>query len=455
MSSLKDSRHFSVKQLHEAPVAIGEEVMVRGWVKTRRDSKAGMSFIHIYDGSCFQPIQVVAPDTLPTYLDEVKKLTSGCSVEIVGKFVESRGRGQDYEVKATDVKVLGWVEDPLTYPMQPKDHSVEFLREHAHLRPRSMMFSSVTRIRHVMSMATHDFFHRSGFFWIHTPILTGSDCEGAGEMFTIQGAQEYFGKEAGLTVSGQLSVEPFALAMSKVYTFGPTFRAEKSSTSRHLSEFWMVEPEVAFMELDDIADLASAYVQFIFQRVLDECPEELEYLSKTSGKPLAARLRKVTEGDIPQITYTDAIVMLEHSSVDFEYPVYWGMDLQSEHEKHLTKLIGGPVVVKDYPKDIKAFYMHQNDDGKTVAAMDLLIPEVGELIGGSQRESRYDVLLSRLEEEGLDPEEYSWYLDTRKYGSVPHSGFGLGFERAIQYATGVSNIRDTIPYPRAYGSLEF
>jgi asparaginyl-tRNA synthetase len=455
MSSLQDHRHFSVKLLHTAPVAIGEEVMVRGWVKTKRDSKAGMSFIHIYDGSCFDPIQVVVPDSLPIYKDEVLKLTSGCSVEIVGKFIESRGRGQDYEVKATDVKVLGWVEDPLTYPMQPKDHSPEFLRAHAHLRPRSMVFSSVMRVRHVMSMATHEFFHKRGFFWIHTPILTGSDCEGAGEMFTIQGAQEYFGKDVGLTVSGQLSVEPFALAMSKVYTFGPTFRAEKSSTSRHLSEFWMVEPEIAFAELDDVATIASAYIQHIFRAVLEQCPDELTYLSKQSGKPLSDRLRKVAEGEIPQITYTDAIVMLEHASVDFEFPVHWGMDLQSEHEKHLTKMIDGPVVVKDYPVAIKAFYMHQNDDGKTVAAMDLLIPEVGELIGGSQRESRYDVLLERMVAAGLDPEEYDWYLDTRRYGSVPHSGFGLGFERAIQYATGVPNIRDTIPYPRAYGSLEF
>jgi len=455
MSTLKDSRHYGVKALHEAPVPFGTEVMVRGWVKTKRDSKAGLSFIHVYDGSCFKPFQVVVPKSVEGYESGVLKLTSGCSIEVIGTFIESQGRGQDYEVKASSVKVVGWVEDPLTYPIQPKDHSPEYLREHAHLRPRSMMFSSVMRVRHVLAMATHEFFHERGFFWIHTPIITDSDCEGAGEMFSIQGAQEFFGKEAALTVSGQLSVEPYAMSMSKVYTFGPTFRAEKSNTSRHLSEFWMIEPEVAFAEIDDIAHLASDYIQFIFAKALKECKDELAYLSDVSGKPLASRLRKIVFGDIPIISYTDAIEILKSASVDFQFPVSWGIDLQSEHEKHLTKVIGGPVVVRDYPRDIKAFYMYLNDDQKTVAAMDLLIPEVGELVGGSQREDRYNVLVERMEAAGLDPKEYWWYLDLRRYGSVPHSGFGLGFERAVQFVTGVSNIRDTIPYPRSPGSLEF
>jgi asparaginyl-tRNA synthetase len=311
------------------------------------------------------------------------------------------------------------------------------------------------RVRNVLARATHDFFQDRGFFWIHTPIITGSDCEGAGEMFSIAGAQEFFGKDAALTVSGQLSVEPFAMAMSKVYTFGPTFRAENSNTSRHLSEFWMVEPEIAFADIFDIADVATTYVQYIFGKVLEHCSDELDYLSKQSGTDLKQRLSKVATGDIPQIKYSDAIVMLEESGVKFEFPVYWGMDLQSEHEKYLTKIIDGPVIVYNYPKDIKAFYMYQNDDKRTVAAMDLLVPDIGELIGGSQREDRYDVLVERMKEMGLDSKEYWWYLDLRKYGSVPHSGFGLGFERAVQYATGVSNIRDTIPYPRAPGSLEF
>ena len=459
MLSFEDSRHFSVKQLHKEPVLPGTEVMVRGWVKTRRDSKAGLSFIHVYDGSSFQPFQVIAKSSLDNYKEEVLKLTSGCSIEVIGEFVESKGYGQKYEVVAKSVKVVGWVEDPLTYPMQPKDHTVEYLREHAHLRPRSMMFSSVMRVRNVMAMATHTFFQERGFFWIHTPIITGSDCEGAGEMFSIQGAQEFFGKEAALTVSGQLNVEPYAMAMSKVYTFGPTFRAENSHTSRHLSEFWMIEPEVAFAGIEDIAKLADDYIKYIFDKALEECREELIYLGELSRKDLIMRLLDVVEKETPTITYTDAISILEEAiseyQVSFDFPVSWGMDLQSEHERYITKYLKGPVIVRDYPKEIKAFYMRLSEDGKTVAAMDLLVPEIGELIGGSQREERYDVLVDRIIDSGLDPKDYWWYLDLRKYGSVPHSGFGLGFERAVQYATGVSNIRDTIPYPRAPGTLEF
>ncbi len=449
-----------------------DRVVLKGWVKTKRDSKAGLSFIHVTDGSHIKPIQVIAKKELKGY-DEILKLTSGCSVEILGDMVESKGKGQAFELVARSIKIHGWVEDPQTYPMQPKDHSPEFLRSIAHLRPRSMTFGAVTRVRSQLARLTHDFFQSKGFYWIHTPIITGADCEGAGEMFRVSTldfanipktesgevdfSKDFFQGEAHLTVSGQLSVEPFACAMSKVYTFGPTFRAENSNTSRHLSEFWMIEPEIAFADLQKDIKYATEYLQHMFGGVLDRCWDDIEYLASKAEVPgLIERLEVVAREEPEVMTYTEAIKILEASGEKFDFPVKWGVDLQSEHEKFLCSHVGGKVLVlTDYPKDIKAFYMRLNDDGKTVAAMDVLVPGVGEIIGGSQREERLDVLTERITEAGLVPEDYDWYLDLRRYGTVPHAGFGLGFERAVQYATGTSNIRDTIPYPRAPGKIEF
>lgn len=466
---------YSVEELHsQAPVRQTpmKHVILRGWVKTKRDSKAGLSFIHVTDGTHVRPYQVIAKSDLENY-EDILKLTSGCSIEVAGEVVESKGKGQDYELVAEKIKIIGWVEDPQTYPMQPKDHSPEFLRSMAHLRPRSMVFGAVTRVRNQLAAATHKFFQSKGFYWIHTPIITGADCEGAGEMFRVSTldlasipktesgeidfSQDFFKGEAHLTVSGQLSVEPFACAMSKVYTFGPTFRAEKSNTSRHLSEFWMIEPEIAFADLKVDMYYATEYLRYMFREILDVCWEDLEFLDSKAEIPgLMDRLSIIASEEHEKMTYTEAIGILEKSGQDFDFPVKWGMDLQSEHEKFLCQHVGGKVLVlTDYPKDIKAFYMRLNDDEKTVAAMDILVPGVGEIVGGSQREERLDVLESRIVEMGLSPEDYGWYLDLRRYGTVPHAGFGLGFERAVRYATGVSNIRDTIPYPRAPGKIEF
>lgn len=447
----------------QAPV--DSEVTVKGWVRTRRDSKAGISFLAVYDGSCFDPLQAVIANTLPNYESEVLRLTTGCSVEVTGKVVASMGQGQAFEVQATSITVLGWVEDPDTYPMAAKRHSIEYLREVGHLRARTNIVGAVTRVRNTLAQAIHRFFHENGYLWISTPLITASDCEGAGEMFRVstldmenlprtdKGAVDYsedfFGKEAFLTVSGQLNVETYACALSKVYTFGPTFRAENSNTTRHLAEFWMVEPEIAFANLDDAAGLAEQLLKYVFKAVLDERMDDMKFFAERVDKDAIARLERFIASDFAQIDYTDAIKILETCGKQFENPVFWGVDMASEHERYLAEEhFQSPVVVKNYPKDIKAFYMRMNEDGKTVAAMDVLAPGIGEIIGGSQREERLEVLDARLDEMGLNKEDYWWYRDLRRYGTVPHAGFGLGFERLVVYVTGMQNVRDVIPFPR-------
>ncbi len=473
MGSWLDKRRIS--EILRGAIPVGETVTVEGWVRTKRDSKAGLSFIAVHDGSGFAPIQVVAKNHLDNYAEEVLKLTSGASVRCVGTLVESKGKGQKVEVVADSVEVLGFVDDPLTYPMPQKRHTLEHLRTNAHLRSRTNIIGAATRVRNTLAQAVHRFYHQHGFYWIHTPIITGSDAEGAGEMFRVSTldlanlprtdkgevdwSKDFFGKESHLTVSGQLNVETYCLAMSRVYTFGPTFRAENSHTRRHLAEFWMIEPEIAFADLADDADLAEAFLKFIFQAVLDENEDDLAFFDKFVQKGLIGRLKAFVGSDFARMTYTEAISVLEKAVAKgqkFEFPVSWGMDLQSEHERFLTEThIGRPVAVMNYPKDIKAFYMRLNDDERTVAAMDVLAPGIGEIIGGSQREERLDVLDARIEEMDLNPADYWWYRDLRRYGTVPHAGFGLGFERAVLYATGIDNIRETIPFPRAAGQSEF
>jgi len=465
-----------IAELLRAPAShMGATVTVQGWIRTRRDSKAGLSFLAVTDGSCFDPIQVVAPSTLANYASEVAHLTAGCSVECTGVAVASQGKGQSVEIQAESVVVVGMVDDPETYPVQPKQHSFEYLRQVAHLRPRTNTFGAVARVRHCLAMAVHRYFDQNGFFWIHTPIITASDCEGAGQMFKVSAldlanlprtpeghvdwTQDFFGKEAHLTVSGQLNVETYCLALSRVYTFGPTFRAENSNTARHLAEFWTIEPEIAFADLAADADLAEGFLKFLFRAVLEERADDMRFFAERIDKECIARLERFVESAFERMDYTEAIRRLEAAVAkgrNFEFPVQWGMDLQSEHERCLTEeIVGRPVVVMNYPKDIKAFYMRLNDDGKTVAAMDVLAPGIGEIIGGSQREERLDVLDARIREMHLRPEDYWWYRDLRRYGSVPHAGFGLGFERTILYATGMANIRDVIPFPRTPGNAEF
>ncbi len=462
--SIADALHGKVEP--------GQEVTVKGWVRTRRDSKGGFSFITINDGSCFDSIQVVAPATLANYTNEVMHLTAGCSVIATGQLVRSQGKGQAFEIQGTNVQAVGMVDDPDHYPISPKHHSYEYLRDVAHLRSRTNTFGAITRVRHALSMAIHRFFHERGFFWVHTPIITTSDAEGAGAMFRVSTldlanlprtpeghvdfAQDFFGKAASLTVSGQLNVETYCLAMSKVYTFGPTFRAEWSFTPRHLAEFWMIEPEIAFADLKADADLAEDFLKYIFRALLNERQDDMKFFVERVDKEAVNRLEKFVESSFERITYTDAIAALEKSGKTFEFPVKWGVDLQSEHERYLTEEhVGRPVVVMNYPKEIKAFYMRLNDDEKTVAAMDVLAPGIGEIIGGSQREERLDVLDRRIEEMGLDKNAYWWYRDLRRYGSVPHAGFGLGFERTMMYATGMQNVRDVIPFPRVPKNASF
>jgi len=451
---------------------IGSTITVEGWVRTRRDSKAGFSFINVHDGSCFDPIQVVAPGELPNYANEILKLTSGCAVVCRGKLVESAGRGQTYEVQAESVQVVGWVQDPDTYPIQPKRHSFEFLREVAHLRPRTNTFGAVARVRNVAAQAIHRFFHERGYLWINTPIITGSDAEGAGDLFrvstldlanlprredgSVDFSRDFFAKETFLTVSGQLNVEGYCLALSKVYTFGPTFRAENSNTSRHLAEFWMVEPELAFADINDLADLAEEFLKYIFAAVLNECPDDMEFFAAHIETEAISRLQSVIDSPFVRLDYAEAIDILRKSGVKFEYPAEWGLDLQTEHERYLTEQhFGAPVIVMNYPTEIKAFYMRLSEDGRTVAALDVLAPGIGEIIGGSQREERLEVLERRMDELDLDKEGYDWYLDLRRYGTVPHAGFGLGLERLVNYITGLANIRDAIPYPRVPGRADF
>jgi len=451
---------------------VDKEITVHGWIRTRRDSKAGISFLAVHDGSCFDPIQAIAPNELDNYQTEILKLTTGAAVKVTGILVESPGKGQSFEIQATKVEVLGLVEDPDTYPMAAKRHSIEFLREHAHLRPRTNMGGAVTRVRNCLAQAVHRFLHSKGYFWISTPLITGSDCEGAGEMFRVSTldkenlprndkgevdySQDFFGKETFLTVSGQLNVETYCSALSKVYTFGPTFRAENSNTTRHLAEFWMIEPEIAFADLSDAADLAEEMLKYVFAAVLEERADDMAFFQQRVDKTVIDRLNSVIKNEFVRLDYTDAITILEQCDKKFENPVSWGVDLNSEHERYLAEEhFNGPVVLQNYPKDIKSFYMRLNDDGKTVAAMDILAPGIGEIIGGSQREERLDVLDNRLAEMGLDVSDYSWYRDLRRYGTVPHSGFGLGFERLVAYATGMQNVRDVIPFPRTPNNASF
>ncbi len=462
----------SVVEVFKGQFPIGSQVTVKGWIRTRRDSKAGISFLAVYDGSCFDPIQAVVPANLANYENEVQRLTTGCSVEVTGEVVESQGKGQQFEIQATKVVVVGWVEDPDTYPMAAKRHSIEFLREHAHLRPRTNMIGAVARVRNCLSQAIHRFFHERGYYWVSTPIITGSDTEGAGEMFRVstldlmnlpkddQGnidfKEDFFGKETFLTVSGQLNGETYACALSKIYTFGPTFRAENSNTSRHLAEFWMIEPEIAFADLADAAQLAEDMLRYVFKAVLTERADDMKFFAERVDKDAISRLEKMVSSKFVRMDYTEAIEILQNCGKEFQYPVEWGVDLQSEHERYIAEEhIGGPVIMQNYPKDIKAFYMKLNEDGKTVAAMDVLAPGIGEIIGGSQREENLEVLDARMDEMGLNKEDYGFYRDLRRYGTVPHAGFGLGFERLVAYVTGMGNVRDVIPFPRAPKTADF
>jgi len=463
---------YTIADLLAGKAEVGATVKIQGWVRTRRDSKAGLSFIVIHDGSCFQTIQVIATNSLTNYETDILKLTAGCSVMVTGELVESPAKGQQYELQATAVELVGGVEDPETYPISPKHHTLEYLREYAHLRVRTNVIGAVMRVRSRLAQAIHKFFHDRGFYWVATPIITSNDCEGAGEMFRVTTLdlmnlphndngkidfdKDYFGRETFLTVSGQLNVESYAQALSKVYTFGPTFRAENSNTSRHVSEFWMIEPEVAFADLNQIAALSEELLKFIAKTALNECADDMAFFAERIDNACIHRLENMANSHFEYLEYTEAINILKQAKKKFEFPVEWGSDLQTEHERYLTEeFFKKPVIVMNYPKEIKAFYMRLNDDEKTVAAMDVLTAGVGEIIGGSQREERYALLEQRMDDVGLDKEIYKWYLDLRRYGSVPHAGFGLGFERLINYVTGMTNIRDVIPFPRTPKHAEY
>lgn len=464
------SEHSSIVAILKGQVPIGAQVTVKGWLRSKRDSKAGISFLAVHDGSAFDAIQAVVPATLANYQAQVLPLSTGCAVIVSGELVQSQGKGQSVEIQGSSVEVVGEVDDPETYPIAKKRHTFEYLRTQAHLRPRTNTFGAITRVRTTLANAIHNYFYSNGFQWINTPIITGSDCEGAGELFrvstldlanlprTAAGAvdfhQDFFSGESFLTVSGQLELEAYCLAMSKVYTFGPTFRAENSNTSRHLAEFWMVEPEIAFANLADNAALAEDLLKHAIRAVLEEREDDIAFFQQHLDDGVIARLRGVIDNSFERMDYSEAITILKNSGQAFEFPVAWGLDLASEHERYLTeKHVGRPVVVMNYPKEIKAFYMRLNHDGKTVAAMDVLAPGIGEIIGGSQREERLEVLDSRMDEQLR--ESLWWYRDLRRYGTVPHAGFGLGFERLLNYVTGMENVRDAIPFPRTPGHAIF
>lgn len=449
---------------------VGKELEVKGWIRTVRNQKT-FTFIEVNDGSTLSNFQVIVSADLSGYESLLTKLSTGASVSVTGTVVASPAAGQSVEMQAKEVLVIGEC-DPETYPLQKKRHSFEFLRSIAHLRPRTNTLGAVTRVRNALAFATHLFFQQKGFLYVHTPIITASDCEGAGQMFRvttldltappktkeqqIDFSQDFFSRPAYLTVSGQLNGEIYACALSDIYTFGPTFRAENSNTSRHLAEFWMIEPEMAFADLKDNMDCAEEYLKFIFRYVLDHCQEDMEFFNKFVSPGVLERLENVVNSPFQRLSYTEAVVILEKCGKTFEFPVKWGLDLQSEHERYLAEEhFKKPVILTDYPKEIKAFYMRSNEDGKTVAAMDVLVPSIGEIIGGSQREERLDILKEKIEAIGLKPEDYWWYLELRKYGSVPHSGFGAGFERLVQFTTGMENIRDVIPFPRYPGKADF
>jgi asparaginyl-tRNA synthetase len=448
---------------HEKPeVLLHQTVTVAGWVRSIRDQKS-FAFLALNDGSTFANLQVVIDSDLPHYETIIPSITTGASVQIIGEIVESPGKNQSIEIKASEVTLIGAC-DPETYPLQKKRHSFEFLRTIAHLRTRTNTQGAVARVRNALAFATHKYFQEEGFLYVQTPIISGSDCEGSGEMFKVTTldsketdyTKDFFQKPAYLTVSGQLEAEIYALAFSDVYTFGPTFRAENSHTSRHLAEFWMIEPEMAFADLAKDIECAEKYIKYVVRYAMDSCPEDLNFFDKFVEKGLLEKLKNLVDSPFEKLPYSDAIEILTKASKKFTYPVKWGLDLQSEHERYLTEThFKKPVVLTDYPKEIKAFYMRDNDDGKTVAAMDILVPGIGELVGGSQREERLDVLEKKLEKHNLNPEDYWWYLELRKYGSVPHSGFGVGFERLVQFVTGMENIRDVIAFPRYPGHVEF
>jgi len=462
-------RALSVAQARQ-PGAIGQSARVRGWVRTRRDSKGGFSFVELNDGSCQGNLQVVLEGSLPNYQSDIKNLTAGASVEVEGEVRQSPAAGQSTELSASSFQVIG-LSDSEAYPLQKKRHSFEFLRTIAHLRPRANTFGAVMRVRNCVAQSIHQFFQEQGFLYVHTPIITASDCEGAGQLFRVttldlanpprseQGidySADFFGRPAFLTVSGQLEAEIFACSLGKVYTFGPTFRAENSNTARHLAEFWMVEPEMAFYELTDNMELAEQFLKRIFRDALDRCAEDMEFFNERIDPTVISTLTGIVDSSFRRVTYTEAVELLVNSGESFEFPVTWGSDLQAEHERWLTeRKFGCPLILYDYPRTLKPFYMRVNDDGRTVRAMDVLVPRVGEIIGGSQREERLDLLTTRMREQGLAPESYWWYLDLRRYGTVPHSGFGLGLERVVQFITGMSNIRDVVPFPRVPGSAEF
>ncbi|MBQ2028676.1 MAG: asparagine--tRNA ligase [Clostridia bacterium] len=459
---------YLIHDLYRSTPADGSKIAVSGWVRTVRDSKA-FAFIEMNDGSFFKNLQIVLDESVPDFR-EVVKVTLGSAICVEGTLRLTPEMKQPFELKADKVTIVGMA-DP-SYPLQKKRHTVEYLRTQAHLRPRTNLFSAVFRIRSVAAQSIHRFFGERGFVYVHTPLITTSDAEGAGEMFRITTLdagnpprddkgnvdfkEDFFGKPANLTVSGQLNGEAFCMAFRNIYTFGPTFRAEKSYTQRHAAEFWMIEPEIAFADLEDDMELAEAMVRYVIGDVMERCPEELEFLNNFVDKGLIERLTHVRDSDFARVSYTDAIEILKNSGEQFEYGAYWGMDMQTEHERYLAeKHFGRPVCVFNYPKEIKPFYMKQNDDGKTVAAVDVLVPGIGELIGGSQREDSLEKLTARMDELGLDKDSYWWYLELRKFGSAPHSGFGLGFERLIMYLTGISNIRDVLPFPRTVGNAEF
>ncbi len=449
--------------------SVGQTVDVRGWVRTRRDSKGGFSFIEINDGSCFGNLQIIADQTLDNYESVISSLSVGSSIVAIGTLKPSEGQGQATELAATSVRLIG--NAPSDFPLQKKRHTFEKLREWAHLRPRTNSFGALTRVRNRLAFSVHQFFQEEGFYYVNTPIITASDCEGAGQMFRVttlpldnlplkdgkvDNSRDFFGKPSYLTVSGQLEAEIYATSLGRCYTFGPTFRAENSNTSRHLAEFWMIEPEAAFFELPDDMALAERFIKRLLSDALSQCGDDMNFFEERVQPGLLAALQMVVDKPFQHMTYTDAVDILQKSGEKFDYPVSWGADLQAEHERFLTeKHIQGPLILYNYPKTIKPFYMRSNDDGTTVAAMDVLVPQVGEIVGGSQREERLDRLLARLREMNLPEEEYWWYIDLRKYGSVPHSGFGLGFERVVQWVTGMTNIRDCIPFPRTPGSAEF
>lgn len=465
---IQDDNAFPIERLLTDETLHNQTVKTQGWVRTRRDSKAGFSFINLNDGSHLNGIQIIAPNELSNYEDDILKLSTGCAIQVKGTLTPSPGQKQSVEIKADTIQVIGWVDDPETYPISPKRHSLEYLRSQAHLRPRTNTIAAMTRIRHHLSHAIHQFFHERGFFWISTPIITTNDCEGAGELFKVSTldlvnqdsqadwSEDFFGEPTYLTVSGQLNVETYCQAMSKVYTFSPAFRSENSNTSRHLAEFWMVEPEIAFADLDDTAQLAEDLLKYGFQYLLDNCSTDINFFAEHYESNTVDKMQHIIDEPFVQLDYTEAINHLKESKQDFEFPVEWGEDLQSEHERYLTEQVfQKPVVIKNYPKSIKAFYMRVNQDNQTVAAMDVLVPGIGEIIGGSQREERLDYLDQRMDEAGLNKAQYWWYRDLRRYGTVPHAGFGLGLERLLSYVTGLHNVRDVIPFPRTPNSAEF